>query len=347
MEIKNEIINLINNPEKKISFKSCIIIYGNSGIGKTHKIKEICNELNLKVINFNISNASSSSEFEDLLFKSITVNSFEDIFSNKIKEKKIILLDNYEILLSIDRTINNTLYNILNTKKYKNISIICICNSELLKRLGSIKKKCKIIEYKNESKNELIEILEKKYKNISKTEIIKILTDTNYNIEQCIYYLDNNIDKNKSNSIDKIHNIEYLYDNEFDKNIVYKILSSESWLVPLRYHENLIIELKNRKITLQNKNNYYKEFLLDFCLFDLLMNNNIIESALYIVTYQVYNLKILAKKKQNKSNLDNFTKLLSYLSLQKKNIKKGYIFTSQFYQIGNYHINSININLYT
>ena len=50
MEIKNDIINLINNPDKKISFKSCIIIYGNSGIGKTYKIKEICNELNLKII---------------------------------------------------------------------------------------------------------------------------------------------------------------------------------------------------------------------------------------------------------------------------------------------------------
>ena len=77
------------------------------------------------------------------------------------------------------------------------------------------------------------------------------------------------------------------------------------------------------------------------------MNKNIIESALNIITYQVYNLKLLPQKKQSKSNLDNFTKLLSYLSLQKKYIKKGYIFTSQFYQIGNYHINSININLYT
>ena len=109
MEIKNEIINIINNPDKKISFKSCIIIYGNSGIGKTYKIKEICNELNLKIINFNISNASSSIEFEDLLFKTITTNSFEDVFNNNIKKKKIIILDNYETFLSIDRTINNTL----------------------------------------------------------------------------------------------------------------------------------------------------------------------------------------------------------------------------------------------
>tara|TARA_B100001540_G_scaffold308214_1_gene322556 strand:- start:4098 stop:5141 length:1044 start_codon:yes stop_codon:yes gene_type:complete len=347
MEIKNDIINLINNPDKKISFKSCIIIYGNSGIGKTYKIKEICNELNLKIINFNISNASSSIEFEDLLFKTITTNSFEDVFNNNIKKKKIIILDNYETFLSIDRTINNTLYNILNTKKYNNISIICICNLELLKRLGNIKKKCKIIQYKNESNEEIIDILKNKYKGISSQKIKEIVNDTGGNIEQSIYYIENNIEKKENNAIDKIYNIEYLYDNEYDKEVVYKILSSESWLIPLRYHENLIIELKNRKTTLQNKNNYYKEFLLDFCLFDLLMNKNIIESALNIITYQVYNLKLLPQKKQNKSNLDNFTKLLSYLSLQKKYIKKGYIFTSQFYQIGNYHINSININLYT
>tara|TARA_B000000437_G_scaffold219417_1_gene201396 strand:- start:6050 stop:7093 length:1044 start_codon:yes stop_codon:yes gene_type:complete len=347
MEIKNEIINIINNPDKKISFKSCIIIYGNSGIGKTYKIKEICNELNLKIINFNISNASSSMEFEDLLFKTITTNSFEDVFNNNIKKKKIIILDNYETFLSIDRTINNTLYNILNTKKYNNISIICICNLELLKRLGNIKKKCKIIQFKNESNENITEILKSKYKDISSQKIKEIVNKTEGNIEQSIFYIENNIEKKENNTIDKIYNIEYLYDNEYDKDVVYKILSSESWLVPLRYHENLIIELKNRKTTLQNKNNYYKEFLLDFCLFDLLMNKNIIESALNIITYQVYNLKLLPQKKQSKSNLDNFTKLLSYLSLQKKYIKKGYIFTSQFYQIGNYHINSININLYT
>jgi len=293
MEIKNDIINLINNPDKKISFKSCIIIYGNSGIGKTYKIKEICNELNLKIINFNISNASSSIEFEDLLFKTITTNSFEDVFNNNIK------------------------------------------------------KKCKIIQYKNESNEEIIDILKNKYKDISSQKIKDIVNKTQGNIEQSIYYIENNIEKKENNTIDKIYNIEYLYDNEYDKEVVYKILSSESWLVPLRYHENLIIELKNRKTTLQNKNNYYKEFLLDFCLFDLLMNKNIIESALNIITYQVYNLKLLPQKKQSKSNLDNFTKLLSYLSLQNKYIKKGYIFTSQFYQIGNYHINSININLYT
>ena len=53
------------------------------------------------------------------------------------------MIDNYESILSIDRTINNTLLNILNSKKNKNISIICICNNDLLKKLGNIKKNVK------------------------------------------------------------------------------------------------------------------------------------------------------------------------------------------------------------
>ena len=122
---------------------------------------------------------------------------------------------------------------------------------------------------------------------------------------------------------------------------------TESWLIPLRFHENLIIELKNRRTTLQNKNELYKNFLYDLCVFDVLMNNNAIESAIDIIVSNVYFLSLIPNKKNTKSNLDNFTKLLSYLSLQKKNIKKSFNYNKQFIHIGNYHINSININLYS
>ena len=140
MNLKEKIIKLVNNTDVNISFNSCIIIYGNSGIGKTYNVYNICNELKLNIINITLSNVSSSIEFEDILFKSVTAISFMDIISNNGNKKKIIIIDNYDILLSIDRTINTTLYNILNNKKLKNIAIICICGKDLLKKLGNIKK---------------------------------------------------------------------------------------------------------------------------------------------------------------------------------------------------------------
>lgn len=347
MNLKEKIIKLVNNTDNKISFKSCIIIYGNSGIGKTYNIIKICNELNLNIINITISNVTSSAEFEDILFKSVTAINFMDIISNNVDKKKIIIIDNYDILLSVDRTINTTLYNILNNKKLKNIAIICICGKDLLKKLGNIKKKCETIEFEVPSKEDIAKILLEKNRNLKKDEINNIINKSNYNIQQCLFLLENNNIIEKIDKIDEVSNIEYLYGSEFNRNIVVKIMHMESWLIPLRFHENLIIELKNRKTLLGNKNEYYKNFLYDFCLFDLLMNNNVIDSAIDIIVSYVYFLSVIPGKKNHKSNLDNFTKLLSYLSLQKKNMKKGFNYNNQYFHIGSYHINSININLYT
>jgi len=347
MNLKEKIIKLINNTDVNISFNSCIIIYGNSGIGKTYNVYNICNELKLNIINITLSNVSSSIEFEDILFKSVTAISFMDIISNNANKKKIIIIDNYDILLSIDRTINTTLYNILNNKKLKNIAIICICSKDLLKKLGNIKKKCELIEFVNPSDEEITKILLEKDRNLNKKEITDIIKKSNNNIIQSLFLLEKKNEIVKIDNIDKILNIEYLYGNEYDRHIVTKIMLTESWLIPLRFHENLIIELKNRKATIQNKNELYKNFIYDLCLFDVLMNNNAIESAIDIIVSHVYFLSLIPNKKNMKSNLDKFTKLLSYLSLKKKNIKKSFNYNSQFFHIGNYHINSININLYS
>lgn len=347
--IKEKIINLINNPDIKISFKSCIIIYGKPGIGKTYTIDKICSELELKVIKFTLNNCPTSDNFEDLLYKNITIkNNFLELVSNKI-EKKIIIIDNYEILLSVDRTINNIFYNILNNKKFKNISIVCICSNDLLKKIGNIKKKCSIYEFKTPSLEYIYEILKKKYNDIKEKELKEIIKKSHNNIEQCFFLIENrnNMKLNKIDCIDKTLSIEYLYGNDYNRENVSKILYSESWLIPLRFHENLVIELKNRKTTMIQKNKLYKDFIYDMCLYDLLMNNNCINSGIDIICSYVAFLSELGKRKEYESKLDNFTKLLSYLSLQKKYVKKSYLFNENFFQIGNYHINSLNINLYS
>ena len=72
-----------NKNKKNISFDSCIIIHGKSGIGKTYKINKICNELKLNTIRFTPSNVNNSYDFEDLLQKKTTTkNNVVDIFNN-------------------------------------------------------------------------------------------------------------------------------------------------------------------------------------------------------------------------------------------------------------------------
>lgn len=333
-----------NKDNKLISFKSCLIIHGKSGVGKSFQINKICEDLNLEIIRFTQSNINNNNDFEDLIIKTTTTKTnVADIFNNvNNNKKKIIIVDDYDILITIDRTINSTLYNILNNKKIKNISIICICNSEILKKIGNIKKKCQVEEFKKPTKIEVKKIL-KKYKKISEKKLDEIINKIDGNIQVGI----NMINYETNDEIDTIIEAEYLYENNIEIENIIKILSSECWIVSLGFHENLINILKNRKSDLKSKNFFYKNFIIDFCYFDLFINKNIIDLAINIMGYNILILsKIEVKNKCNKIN-NNFTKLLSYLSLQKKNNKKGFIFNSLYYQIGSYHINSININLYS
>ena len=342
MDINEKIKVLINSKDKFISFESCKIIYGKPGIGKSYTIKKICEDLNLNMILINDTNVNNSNEFEDLINKTVNTKNFINLFKNTDEKNKIIIIDDYDVLLSIDRTINNTLYNILLNKKLKNIGIICICNNELIKKIGNIKKKCELIEYKIENKKDILKILSLNNK-IDKKELEIIIDKTSGNIEQAlkmIKYKDLNL-------MDNFDNIEYLYSEKCKLYNIINIISKELWLVPLRYHENLISELKNRKIKIKEKTEIYKKFLLNLCYYDLQINYGLIDNGINVISNNIYEItNIELKKKKTEKNKDNFTKLLSYLSLQKKLIKKGYIYNENFHQIGNYHINSININLY-
>ena len=73
------------------------------------------------------------------------------------------------------------------------------------------------------------------------------------------------------------------------------------------------------------------------------MFKNNVDTCINIFTSHVYNLSLFKYKKGAVSNMGNFTKILSYLSLQKKNIKSTYNSSNfPYYQISNYHINLCN-----
>jgi len=278
--------NWILTPKAKLTTDSCLFIIGNSGIGKTFNINKLCNDLNLFIVNINSFNCCSSKQLLDLLNKAFTSSLIQQLTNNT--QNKIIIIDEFETLLSFDSTMNIHLLNFLNTT-HKHIPIICIGSNNI--KLGEIKKICSFHEFSNLS-------------------------------------------------IDEIHNILIKYKPaiSYDKRIIYK----DQWLIPLKFHENLITELNTRNITKIQKNYYYKKFINNFCYFDIFMNKNNDIAIDYFIS-SINFLFLLTHKNNKNHSLTNFTKLLSYLSLQKKNNKKIYklnIPTSQF--CGNYHLSIIN-----
>ena len=323
--------------QKKLSLKSCLFITGYSGIGKTYNIKKICNELELFTIHLNSYNCCSSAQLTDILFKSFVSSLIQTLTNNT--NKKIIIIDDFDILMALDNTINIALYNFLiNNINLKHIPIICIVNNEIIKKLGEIKKKCLIMEYPLISNADFHTILKSYNPDILLNDTQKIIKQTNYNLNDAIRIITNTYYNNNDENII----VDDLYSNNFDRNKLKKIILKEQWIIPLKFHENLIIELNNRKGIKKNKDFFYKNFILNFCYFDLFMHkNNDIGIDIFIsIIYELFNMP---SKKAKEHNLNNFTKILSYLSLQKKNSKNIYCKSSFPYnQIGNYHLNLIN-----
>ena len=146
--------------------------------------------------------------------------------------------------------------------------------------------------------------------------------------------------------IDELINIDDLYGEEFNRIKFKKIIMKELWIIPLNFHENLINELlNNRNGIKKNYEEFYKNFIKNFCYFDILIykNNEIGIDFFISIIVDLYQFKL--KKKIIKNN-KSFTKMLSYLSLQKKNNKNSYKNSFPFNQIGNYPSNCINKKYY-
>jgi nucleoside-triphosphatase THEP1 len=323
----------ILTPRDKLSLQSCLFITGNSGIGKSHNIHKLCSELDLFIININSFNCYTSKQLTDLLYKSFVSSLIQQLTLNT--QKKIIIIDEFETLLSFDSTMNIHLFNFLNTS-HKHIPIICIVSNNI--KLGEIKKKCIFYELPPLNINDIHNILLNYNSSITLTETTNIAKNTNYNIKDCIKIINNTYYNNN----DDFSNICELYSNTFNRDNFKKIIYKDQWLIPLKFHENLIIELNTRNITKSQKYNYYKNFIYNFCIFDILMNKNNEIAIDFFISY-IYDL-CQYKYKNNKSHsLENFTKLLSYLSLQKKNNKKNYKSNFPISQFsGNYHLSIIN-----
>lgn len=331
------------NYDTKISAQSCIIVAGPTSIGKSYSIHSISKYLNCEIILIDNNNCYNSQFLKDIIYKS-TSSSFIQILTNNF-QKKVIIVDNFDALFISDKTINITLLKILLENKLKNIPIICISNNDIIKKIGDIKKLCVMHLLSTPSNDEITEIT-------GTSEISnKCCINSNGNLNKVFRDMDMSIantvtsDLLYSDSIENTSDINILYSTEFNRHQTKAILIKDPWMIPLKFHENLIMSLNNRLLSLNKYNEYYKSFMYIMCLYDYYMFKNNIEFCVELFASKVYYLSLFKYKKNASvaSNIGNFTKMLSYLSLQKKNIKNNYnVKRFPLYQISNYHISLCN-----
>jgi len=325
------------NYNTKISPESCIIVAGATCIGKTYAINAICNYLNYDITTIDNNNCYTSAQMKDIIQKA-TSTSLVQILTNNIRNK-VIIIDNFDCIFVTDKTINVCLLKLLNEKKLKNIPIICITNNDIIKKIGEIKKVCKIYNLEIPNYKDIKNLLSiKNIKNID-----ELFKGSNGNLDKLFKDIENPNGELHELIVEDYTDISFLYGNSFDRKKIKKIISKDSWMIPLKFHENLIKELENRTGTYKKKNEFYKNFLNMMCYYDFFMFKNNVYSCINIFTSYVYYLSLFKYKKGAVSIMGNFTKILSYLSLQKKYIKSTYNSSNfPYYQISNYHINLFN-----
>lgn len=324
----NEFKDYMKNDQQKEN--KIIICIGNTGVGKTTLLKTLFNELD-----YDFSEIIDFGNYTEYINNYLNNKSIDSYFK---KNKKLLFIDDLEIYINNDKSINNYLINLVNINK---IPIICVVNKQYERKVNDLKKKAKIFYLNkppiNNTRQLLIKILDNKgieIDNEKLNNINKIIKIYKNNIKLILLNLDSiilNKEIKQNNYFDDKFNDNGLFDivnDIFNKKYsiveLSDIVHSDSNLISMLLHENLITELTTRR-KIKNKEDIIKIYNLileDICDSDYIENfvysNNEwkLLNLLYII--KIYKLNNEINKYDAKENYvkNSFTQILTKYSIK-------------------------------
>lgn len=373
-ELYRWIDDKVNNNATKMDHTACITFIGSPGIGKTYGIEKICELLKVRIKKIDSTNCKTVKELQELFVKMACIN-LEDVLRNEVS-KKIIFIDEFEIMIQLDRNMPSALYQLIDTtvsgnKSLPYIPVVIACNNNVEKKLGDIKRYCKSIHLRSPTDADVLLMLrmysQKQKIKVSADVLLRISETVSGNIQQALHLLhyeilqisnkqnQNNENNNETensnenktyykiqNSIDIMPDINILYNNP-SRRTAYHLFEEDIWMNPLRFHENLSKEIEMRKGTKTKKDNVYSNILQCILTWDTMINNldindNSIDIAMeYLCNAPCYILPQLERKKNvEEATMNEFTKTLSQMSLQCKLNRQTYKDNFPWEHIGNY-----------
>lgn len=329
---ENEIYNLLQNIQKNInniSTKVSTFIYGENGIGKTTIIKNTLKKLKYNIYEFDILSQKNKNIAEFYQEYSKQNRNIMDIFHRK-NNIFVILIDNVDLINSIDKNTITSLIKIIRPKKNKKtieinnrMQIIIIGNNDNDKKIKELIKISNVVKIKEPSYTDIYNKLVYNNQHIDKS-IIEQYLNVNKNIN---YYLIskfneilisnsiNNFNKysTDNNSINNVKHINYhILKNRLDFNDYNnKINDTDKTTVSLLFHENIIdyIDYKHDKDVNDGKDvkdgkdlkdgkdvkykiNIYKEILQNYCFGDY-MDRIIFQKQLWQLNEISFKIKVV------------------------------------------------------
>lgn len=344
----NLLIEWLNKPlNTKTLTSTCIcFIIGRHGVGKTYGITKAIQETGH---NISLFNGNSYKDFIDFITKQTTSDIISQI-NGDILSKKVIFIDEFETLMIYDRTFLNNIIDLLNTTKLPGVKIIISSVPLETKNALKMANNCYKLILSVPSETDIFLFLKQNNSKIKNDKLLKISENCENNISVAITMINdlNLNDKKKFNNdnyYDKNISLNNIY-NDNNLNNIQNIIDQDRSLHPLRFHENLIKAIQQRKGTKIKKIELYKDFLLSLCEWDLMTSNskrlNIDNDVSFeYITRNIVSLYKLPNKKNTMELSTEFTKIFNYLSLKKKSLLTLYNSEIPWYNIGTIHKNII------
>lgn len=157
-KIKRDIIGILQAFDqecKNLSFKKGIYLYGSSGTGKTHFIKDILKSLDYDILQYDASDTRNKCLIENITNNQLSSNNVLNMFHRK-KQKMAILMDDMEAMNNGDKGGISALIKLIRQKKTKRqktenqtaLPIICIGSYYVDKKIKELMKICNVFELK-------------------------------------------------------------------------------------------------------------------------------------------------------------------------------------------------------
>lgn len=316
-----------------------MFISGYSGVGKTIGTRLLIEQFHYNPLYLDTNIVNDTKDIVDRIEK---FHNWGEICATN-NSKKIIVIDEIESFIKLDRNILNGI--LAYAKKYKDthIPLVLITHIEVLKKLGDVRNHIKYHIKLNRLEDVQIFLYFKERiprNKIKLTELMTIVENGNGNIYSINLSIVNRLNNKKKLMMNYIGDEQKTFNEIFECNnpiIVEKLLTDDDWMNPLKIHENIIKILDTSA---------YISFLEKYLCYE--MWHSVRDDFFFSDIPMIYLTYVLlnSKKKTTKIDTMDFSKLLSYISTKKKYRKLLYDRVPLSYPIedlGLYWINKKNI----
>ena len=319
----NELIGWLNKRDfpKSLSRASVLLLVGSAGVGKTHGVHQACKELqlNLQVIDTNL--VSSFKEFLDV-FQKMCASDITAQFRCIKRESIVFLIDELEAFQALDRTFLSGLQRVFDAGGLPHARIIITTATMDARKEDGYQR----ILLRAPAEGDVLLFLREQAPDMPLKHCLSIAEVCNGNLSFALQMLQMKMANEAKASPSQGMDCEGVVSDilvHANPQVAYRVFSDDIWINPLRFHTNLPHEWRQRKGGAAVKRRAYFDMMRNMCHWDVLMGHCKGEDVNVPVTFMAYaaaQLGNLERKKNAAPPTEDFTRVFSQLSLEKKNL---------------------------